>query len=112
MDFNPNIPAKRKEFFWATYIPDRRPEFKMHTKRAHALNAAQYRNNYILYQWVDNEWVERSRLENFYDQKCHYCGYYFEGYQRYGGYSEWIDKDTDFPKRVRVCYECKFKKKV
>lgn len=65
MDFNPNKPAKTKKFFWATYIPYRNPEFKMHSQRGHALSAFQYKSDVILYQWdqTKEEWVEVYRIE-------------------------------------------------
>lgn len=63
--FDPNQkgnkpPAPR----FATYIPDRRPEWKIHSALGHAKNAFQYRSNAILYEYIDEEWVERARIED------------------------------------------------
>lgn len=120
MDFNPNKPAQTKEYFWATYIPDRRPQFKMYAQRGHALSAFKYRDNGILYTWdkKKEEWTEVYRLEN--DTKpdnCENCGAPIkvwrksavigtDGYWTYPGERVWVDKKTDHPRLIHVCYDC------
>lgn len=120
MQFDPNKPAKTKQFFWATYIPDRRPNFKMHANRGHALNAFQYRSNAILYKWDEKkeEWVEVYRVENWKDNDhpdCEHCGKRtLDNLMRNGGrywdYNRgsriWIGKKTDSPKQIWVCRDC------
>ena len=67
MDFDPNFKHKPKTPPYATYIPDRRPEFKLHANVGHAKNAFQYRSNAILYKWDTDidEWIELARIEGF-----------------------------------------------
>lgn len=53
-DFNPNTDLSKgkkfkDEWLWATHIPGRRPEFKVHRHVGHAKNAM---NNYS-HRWVD-----------------------------------------------------------
>jgi hypothetical protein len=112
LEFNPNEPAKTKQFFWATYIPSRRPNFKLHSNRGHALNA--FANHFwgaILYKWENDEWVEIYREEKD-DAKtsryCENCGKDLKrpDYGSYWGTKMWIDKKTDKPRRIMACYEC------
>jgi hypothetical protein len=76
MDFNPNNLNAPEAPIWATYVPERRPKFKSHTQRSHALGAFQYRRNVILYKFIDSEWVEVYRIENGHDDvmSCDRCG--------------------------------------
>lgn len=116
LQFNPNKPSVTKVYIWATYIPGRRPEFKLHSQRGHALTAFYDRENAILYNWVDDHWVEVFRMENYYDiDHCQICEKPFEVYD--GAWSKynkfrrtgrkWVDLKTDKPKLLRVCRECK-----
>lgn len=74
-DFDPNNP-KKTNHLWATYIPYRYPQFKTHTKRAHAslalVNASHTFRDAIMYEYVDNKWVERDRMES--PEACDWCG--------------------------------------
>lgn len=58
MKFDPNTPPP--EFHWATYTPNRRPQFKTHTKKSHAKNAAGQRDQVIIYQWnvEKGKWID------------------------------------------------------
>lgn len=116
MKFNPNLPAKTKQFFWATFIPDRAPKFKMYSQRGHALNSFQYREDGILYEWdaEREEWTEVYRLTA--KQKsthCENCGEVTQDSHRLlggsylnRGHHVWIDKETDFPRLIWACYDC------
>lgn len=74
--FNPN--ATRPQYDFATYIPDRRPQFKAHRKVNHARAAMTYHTRYhgcggaILYQWLNGRWEEIERDE--FEKNCHVCG--------------------------------------
>lgn len=53
---------------WATYIQDRSPQFKIHNKLEQANAALNYgyssnRRGGVLYELVDNEWVQRKRVK-------------------------------------------------
>ena len=75
IDFDPNSKRDPKAPVWATYIPTRRPNFKTHTSLGHAVNAIGYRfpnNEGIIYEFVDNEWVEHDRYER--PKNCAHCG--------------------------------------
>lgn len=63
MNFNPNDANAPQLPKWATYIPGRRPEFKLHKQKGHATNAVGNHKCGIVYEYVDNEWVERYRLD-------------------------------------------------
>lgn len=74
MAFNPNKLPK-KEYVWATYIPNRRPQFKLHANQSQATSALKYRSEYVefdgcdytykyvpddctLWQMLDGKWKE------------------------------------------------------
>ncbi len=59
---------------WATYAPRRNPKFKLHSNRGHALNAAKSLGEYIILQYVDNNWIEVCRLEHAASRRCDVCG--------------------------------------
>ena len=116
MQFNPNKPGMTKNYFFATFIPDRRPQFKMYSNRGHALNAFQYKDEGILYEWdtTKNEWEEiyREEKDGFTHETCDVCG---DSMMRdIGGRSYkfgqriWVDRDTDKPHRIQVHYNCKY----
>lgn len=108
MGFDPNKVAL-PEFTWATYIPDRNPNFKVHKNRGHALNAVDYRKNYILYQRVNDEWIERYRIENLAPEApCERCT------NSASWWSHTWDRDekgkiAEPLKRLRICSTCKYK---
>lgn len=57
--FDPNTQKQP----WATFVPNRSPSFKAHSKRAVALQTISYYEHAILYEW-DNDvsrWAERAR---------------------------------------------------
>lgn len=112
MEFNPNKPGITKEFFWATYIPNRRPKFKLHSNRGHALNAVKYeiRHDSILYKWssLEREWIECFRLENYTKPStCDQCGISLidPKYSWSTGSMRWVDKDLR-PQLICVCKTC------
>lgn len=72
IDFDPNETNKPQAPQWATYFPDRAPKFKVHTHRGHALNAFQERSTGILYEYLDNKWIERIQLSG--DRRPSSCG--------------------------------------
>src|SRR5690242_5050196 len=108
MDFDPNQPSKvaqTKQFFWATFIPNRRPTFKVYSNRGHALNSFQYRDNAILYNWNGTQWEEVYRIENWKDSSnCERCGDPIKYADR-----AWIDRHTDSPRLITCCFSCKRK---
>jgi len=115
MDFDPNVnrkaPGKPE---WATYIPDRKPQFKVYTNRGHALNSFQYRSNVILYRLGDNgKWIEAFRIEDWSPAiRCELCTTSVLKVSPTGqvynvGYRKWIDKETDHPKIITVCMGCR-----
>jgi hypothetical protein len=58
-------PPKAPE--WATYIEDRRPQFKVHNGRGQALNAvrlvlAKGMRGGIVYRLIDGTWAEYDRV--------------------------------------------------
>ena len=66
MTFNPN---EDMEHIFATYAPNRKPKFKIHYQRGHAINALKDKSFYnngtrtipddiILYQNHNGQWVE------------------------------------------------------
>lgn len=73
MDFDPNKKGK-PVYEWATYIPERRPQFKAHRNVGHAKNAFKYRSDAILYHWEEGEWVEKYRVEDLKSpDTCDWC---------------------------------------
>lgn len=116
MDFNPNKPALTKNYFWATYIPDRRPNFKMYSQRGHALNSFQYKSKGILYKWIEEEWKEIFRLDESFKKSdnCQLCNaslireYRTNHVRRYNnGERKWINLDADRLGLIWVCRHCK-----
>lgn len=75
--FKPPPPAPE----WATLVPSRRPEFKIHNKRSHAINALKVYNpprTGTIYQWDPEvrEWVEWFSYER--PTECCLCGLSFQ----------------------------------
>ena len=74
-DFNPNIHV----YLWATYIPTRSPNFKVHYEFGHATNAIKHSSHFSgdspgareipvnnkLYKLVDGVWEELKLRESF-----------------------------------------------
>jgi hypothetical protein len=119
LDFNPNTPAKTKHYFWATFIPDRHPKFKMYSQRGHALASLQYRDKAIIFKWDQDkdEWVEKFRREKSPNPKdyCNGCDTYLVNTSPYSGQSYNIGNlywrgDDDNLHQVTLCYKCKTKK--
>lgn len=111
MDFDPNFKDKPGEPQWATYIPDRRgAKFKVHKGLGQAKNAFHYRDNAILYEWVDGEWVERYRIENHPGRPTcvtEGCNHTASGYQWKG--MEFVPKkcyNCQYPRHGHTCREC------
>lgn len=82
--FDPNALTERKRgsYDWATYVPSRRPKFKVHEHRGHAINAMKWhaydydRSNWRdhvlrpehgckLYRRQDGKWVELPLLPRY-----------------------------------------------
>lgn len=71
MKFDPNKQSNGG-YVWATFIPNRKPKFKLHSNLAQATSALKYRSHYVdsdyryeyvpddctLWQLVDGEWAE------------------------------------------------------
>lgn len=81
LQFDPNDKSSPKAPEWATYIPDRNPQWKVYTQRGHALSSFQYKKDVILYQWMTvternelGKWVEVYRIEDWKpDTRCFDC---------------------------------------
>lgn len=110
-DFNPN----KQTHPWATYIPDRKPAFKVHKNRGTALSAFQYGRPGNLYKWdflPQSQgvigWVELARVEDKELEKCENCGkelYTHHGTRRYRAVRYvWIGKPQW--KQVQTCDAC------
>jgi len=74
-DFDPNN-LKRRDMIWATYFPDRKPPFKVYSNRGHALSSFMYRESGVLYNMIDDKWVEVYKLEPREERvtHCELCG--------------------------------------
>lgn len=145
MVFDPNQPASSVPK-WATYLPGRSPNFKLHSRRAYAFNAFQRPGILFRYDFTSSRWIEVYREERLDDTdpplRCDACGitakeaedkreaefervrqaarpaglppgrspsavtslrFYRREYDALR--RVWVDKDTDFPRRVHVCRE-------
>ena len=76
LSFDPNA-RKKPSHNWASYVPDRTPQFKVHTGRGQAVNAVHYQRcsqprGGIVYEWIDGKWVENYRYEK--KDTCVKCG--------------------------------------
>lgn len=80
LEFDPNDTTPRKLPEYATYIPSRSPNFKMHKQKKHAANAlscgAGADSPGILYQNIDGKWIEIDRFEP--PTECAHCGGNFQ----------------------------------
>lgn len=112
MDFDPNsISSKKKTkvYEYATYIPGRRPEFKVHWLISHAKSAFQYRNDAILFRLEDGEWKELYRIEDYSEpDNCDNCEVslwaQYPGSKPYRrGRRIWKPREN---KLIFVCYDC------
>lgn len=90
LDFNPNLKPRMNT--WASYVPGRstKPEFSTHRLPAHAKSALGSAVG-IIYEWVDDEWVERFRRDKLQVKVCAGCGsphvwrkVYRDEHDRYG----------------------------
>jgi len=72
LDFNPNM--KPTMNVWATYIPTRstKPKFSTHRLLTHAKSAIGQSLG-IIYEYVDGEWVERWRRDEYDTKICAGC---------------------------------------
>lgn len=106
-DFDPNRKNKPQIPPFATYIPSRRPEFKVHSNQGHAKNAI----NGVwpvfpaaLYQWQDDKWVEVDRVERA--THCSRCEKPFDTtYERYGQTIRELEVSPKY-KSPRFCRPC------
>lgn len=111
LDFDPN---KLKKQLWSTYILYRSPQFKLHDKRAYALNAISLHDHspFILFKWEDGQWVEICREDERPKKSshCENCGINLQKTYSAGIYSEgklvWAQKNTDHPIRITACEQC------
>lgn len=122
LEFNPNEKKSPKTPVWASYVPARSPEWKLHAGRGQAINAINNRaTSYgslgspgIIYEFVDGEWVEWDRYER--PKECAHCGGPFGHTERDRYFSEayrlhWTStKLYAFQKPVvcATCYEAYF----
>lgn len=114
MDFDPNS-KQPPAIEWATYIPNRKPNFKTHKNRGQALNAFQYRDNVILYKYDfdQSKWIEIYRIENWSQNAshCEMCGIEFGSRNYTYPNSEWWRdekrKIVEPLKRMRICSGCR-----
>lgn len=94
---------------WATYVPGRSPQFKIHVERGHALAACSYHGRFILYKKVDDQWVEHIRQDKPLwefkkEAKCDGCGNSLD--HGYGTLIRWYDTDVDPKFHVYATYNC------
>lgn len=61
-DFDPNAPTRTP---WATFVPRRSPQFKLHNSRGPALSALRSNEYGILYKWNEQagKWGEVARAD-------------------------------------------------
>ena len=75
--FNPNLVPRLNT--WATYIPGRttKKPFATHRIASHAKSALKVSHTGIIYEYVDEVWVERYKVtqEDYDNRKCEYCGF-------------------------------------
>jgi hypothetical protein len=69
-EFDPN----QQKHPFATYIPDRRPPFKVHSGRGTAISAFGYGRPGILSAWENARWVELCKVYDREAKKCENCG--------------------------------------
>ena len=102
--FDPNATGKFK-YAWATYIPRRNPEFKLHSNRGHALTACLHHGGeFVLYKWENGRWEDKVRWEEPYPtRECYICqkpkGDMWDYYPK----RAWINKKDPVPMMVYLC---------
>jgi hypothetical protein len=76
MDFDPNKPGATKKHLWATYVPDRRPQFKMYAQQNFAKNSMMHGRPGILYKWNEEseQWDQVHKVEKRWPKMCERCG--------------------------------------
>lgn len=104
-DFNPNDLEKGRPE-WATFVPNRRTQFKLHNSRGVALNACNFGQIFILYQWINHGWVEIEQNRKFRADKCDMCTVP-QARAKYVIRSQWIFKKTKRPKFRFLCFNCR-----
>lgn len=72
----PKFPAA-PQYKWSSYIPDRKPKFKVHANRGLAYNAVMYElygfpRGGVIYELQDGEWQPVFQYEQ--DMNCVKCG--------------------------------------
>lgn len=118
IDFDPNDKHKPVLPDWATYIPEgRKPAFKMHNNRGHALNAIGECQDAILYKFDHSNhlWNEVLRFEDFKKpDNCDDCGgtllfnLYGDGEKLYNrGDRVWINLNEETPVIAVLCQDCR-----
>lgn len=100
MQFDPNtIDAGT----WSTFCPHRRPQYKVHANRGHALSALSGQGFGILFRRDVDRWIEVWRVEQDHrPEECEVVNCAGKTNAMYGDW-KWIDKGTDSPKLVAVC---------
>ncbi len=104
-DFPDTLPSE--EIGWATFVPERKPQFKVHNTKglAHsALGQRNYYESYALYELVGGIW--HRRFEYVPGSDCNYCGNEFSKDQ-WGGYVR-IRPLSDGPgwNKKPICNKC------
>lgn len=108
LQFDPNKPDNKRKFLFATYIPSRSPEFKVHANRGHALNAmSNWPTDSLLFEWdaTSSRWNEIVRHDGWKRSKaCDNCGVALgDSYSR--GNIRWT-KPPYPPVLQTLCYNC------
>lgn len=108
------VPPKVNQNVWATYVEDRRPQFKVHSSEAKANSAVgtHYpQRTVVKYNLVDGEWAVNETFET--PDNCAYCGAdlwtypnpQYPNYKRYTGDRPWT-VDGPMYNRPIICYIC------
>jgi hypothetical protein len=107
MGFKNFVPPKPPEVPpYATYVPDRSPQFKVHASRGKAVSAISYVHSYqarggIVYALVDGKWKEELRYEP--QETCDKCNKKFS----WQNYPVALDRSLPVLKRRYVHRNCR-----
>jgi hypothetical protein len=104
-NFDPNKLEKGQPE-WATFVPGRRTQFKLHSNRGLALNACNFGRTFVLYHWSNNEWVKVEHNRRVRADKCDLCAVPVDRGQ-YTMRPVWVFKKTRQPKFKFLCVNCR-----
>jgi hypothetical protein len=106
-EFDPNKSFIGERPQWSTYVTSRSPKFKLHTKKNHATAALTTHRGGIIYQWIDDQWVERSRYPTKNPDQCAHCGDEEVRYENAWRVFRIKGGPEEFTwERPMVCYNC------